>query len=67
MTAAATGPGVAVDVAAEGSAVAAGTGVGAGVAVGTGVGLAAGVAAAAFTGTGWIDTYRPSQTIGIGS
>ena len=46
------------------------TRLGLGVAVGFGVAgglVTTGFAAAAFTGTGWIDTYVPSQTIGIGS
>jgi hypothetical protein len=43
-----------------------GVAVWAGAAVGVGVGVGAGVGSAA-SGTGWIDTYWPSQIIGRGS
>ena len=78
VVAAASGPSVGSTMATAGAtdplaeAVCTGLGVASGV-VGLGLGLglglveAAGAAAATTLGTGWIDTYRPSQTIFLGA
>ena len=61
------GPGGPVGGAAGGDEVGSGVAVGAGVGLGLGLDVSAGAAEAALTGTGWIDTYRPSQIIGNGA